>query len=159
MTEILNLGEYPMTTITTAIDIKVPVQTAYNQWTQFEKFPAFMEGIVEVHQLDDTHLHWKAVLGGLEKEWDAVITEQIPDERITWKSTSGSINKGSVMFEPLSDEQSRVQLTIAYEPEGVIETVGDGIGTVSVRVKEDLNRFKDFIESQSAETGAWRGKI
>ena len=148
-----------MSTIATSIEVNVPVRTAYNQWTQFEHFPQFMEGVKEVHQLDDRHLHWKAEIGGQEKEWDAEITEQRPDERIAWRSTSGSINEGIVTFEPLSDAKSTVRLNIAYVPEGVTETVGDEFGMLSLRVKRDLERFKEFIESRSRETGAWRGTV
>jgi uncharacterized membrane protein len=148
-----------MSTLATSIEVNVPVRTAYNQWTQFEEFPKFMDGIIEVRQLNDRRLHWKAVLGGLEREWDAEIIEQIPDQRIAWKSTSGALNEGIVTFEPLSDAKSMVCLHIAYGPQGIVETVGDEIGTVSTNVKEDLKRFKDFIETQGKETGAWRGKI
>ena len=148
-----------MSTIATSIEVNVPVRTAYNQWTQFEQFPQFMEGVKEVHQLDDRHLHWKAEIGGQEKEWDAEITEQTPDERIAWKSTGGAMNEGIVTFEPLSDAKSTVRLNIAYMPDGVMETVGDEVGVLSLRVKRDLERFKEFIESRGRETGAWRGTV
>jgi uncharacterized membrane protein len=148
-----------MSTIATSIEVNVPVRTAYNQWTQFEQFPQFMEGVKEVHQLDDRHLHWKAEIGGQEKEWDAEITEQMPDERIAWKSTGGAMNDGIVTFEPLSDAKSTVRLNIAYKPDGVMETVGDEFGVLSLRVKRDLERFKEFIESRGRETGAWRGTV
>ena len=148
-----------MSTIATSIEVNVPVRTAYNQWTQFEQFPQFMEGVKEVRQLDDRHLHWKAEIGGQEKEWDAEITEQRPDERIAWKSTGGAINEGIVTFEPLSDAKSTVRLNIAYMPDGVRETVGDEFGVLSLRVKRDLERFKEFIESRGRETGAWRGTV
>jgi uncharacterized membrane protein len=107
-----------MSTVATSIEVNVSVRTAYNQWTQFEEFPRFMDGIKEVHQLDDRRLHWKAQIGGKEKEWDAEITEQIPDQRIAWKSLGGAMNQGMVTFESLSDNKSLVQLNIAYEPEG-----------------------------------------
>jgi uncharacterized membrane protein len=148
-----------MSTIATSIEVNVPVRTAYNQWTQFEQFPQFMEGVKEVHQLDDRHLHWKAEIGGKEKEWDAEITEQTPDERIAWKSTSGAIHDGIVTFEPLSDAKSTVRVNIAYKPDGAMETVGDEFGMLSLRVKRDLERFKEFIESRGRETGAWRGMV
>jgi uncharacterized membrane protein len=148
-----------MSTIATSIEVNVPVRTAYNQWTQFEQFPQFMEGVKEVHQLDDRHLHWKAEIGGKEKEWDAEITEQMPDERIAWKSTGGAMNDGIVTFEPLSDAKSTVRLSIAYVPDGAMETVGDEFGVLSLRVKRDLERFKEFIESRGRETGAWRGTV
>ena len=148
-----------MTTIATSIEINVPVRTAYNQWTQFEEFPKFMDGIIEVHQLNDRRLHWKAVIGGLEKEWDAEITEQVPDQRIAWKNVGGTHKEGIVTFEPLSDGKSTIRLHIDYDTKGIVETIGDEMGTVSTRVTEDLKRFKSFIEAQGKETGAWRGKI
>ena len=148
-----------MSTIATSIEVNVPVRIAYNQWTQFEDFPRFMEGVKEVHQVDDRHLHWKAEIGGQDKEWDSEITVQMPDQRIAWKSVGGAINKGMVSFVSLSDAKSLVQLDVAYEPEGVIETVGDATGLVSLRVKKDLERFKEFVESRGHETGAWRGMV
>jgi uncharacterized membrane protein len=148
-----------MSTIEKAIDVNVPVRTAYNQWTQFEEFPHFMEGVNAVRQIDDTHMHWKAIIGGLEREWDAEIIEQTPDQRIAWRSTDGVFNEGSVSFQPLSDARSRIRLQVVYEPKGVVENTGDSLGVVSARVEEDLNRFKAFIEQRGHETGAWRGKI
>lgn len=148
-----------MSTVVTSIDVNVPVRTAYNQRTQFEDFPKFMSGIKEVHQLDDRHLHWKAEIGGREKEWNAEIVEQEPDQRIAWKSVDGAMNAGTVTFEPLTNETSRVQVNIAYEPEGMMETVGDETGAVTLRVKNDLARFKEFIESRGRESGAWRGEV
>jgi uncharacterized membrane protein len=146
-------------TIEQSVDVHVPIRTVYNQWTQFEEFPRFMEGVVEVRQLDDTHLHWKATVGGKEKEWDAVITEQLPDQRIAWTNTSGARNAGVVTFHRLSDNHTRVMLQLDYEPEGLVEHVGDMLGVVSRRVRGDLERFKAFIESQGQETGAWRGTV
>jgi uncharacterized membrane protein len=148
-----------MSTVATSIEVNVSVRTAYNQWTQFEEFPRFMDGIKEVHQLDDRRLHWKAQIGGKEKEWDAEITEQIPDQRIAWKSLGGAMNQGMVTFESLSDNKSLVQLNIAYEPEGMMETIGDETGAVTLRVKKDLEKFKAYIESRGRETGAWRGTV
>ena len=148
-----------MSTIATSIEVNVPVRIAYNQWTQFEEFPRFMEGVKEVHQVDDRHLHWKAQIGGQDKEWDAEITVQMPDQRIAWKGVGGAINEGMVSFVSLSDAKSLVQLDVAYEPEGVIETVGDPTGVVSLRVKKDLERFKAFVESRGQEPGAWHGTI
>jgi uncharacterized membrane protein len=148
-----------MSTIEKSIEVNVPVRIAYNQWTQFEEFPKFMEGVEEVRQLDDTHLHWKAKIGGKEKQWNAVITEQRPDERIAWKSTDGARNAGVVTFHRLSDQKSKVMLQMDYEPEGAVENVGDAVGAVSMRVTGDLERFKDFIESRGRETGAWRGEV
>jgi uncharacterized membrane protein len=148
-----------MSTVATSIEVNVSVRTAYNQWTQFEEFPRFMDGIKEVHQLDDRRLHWKAQIGGKEKEWDAEITEQIPDQRIAWKSLGGAMNQGMVTFESLSDNKSLVQLNIAYEPEGMMETIGDETGAVTLRVKKELEKFKAYIESRGRETGAWRGTV
>jgi uncharacterized membrane protein len=148
-----------MSTVVTSIEVNVPVRTAYNQWTQFEEFPQFMTGVKEVRQLDDRHLHWKAEIGGQDKEWDAEIVEQMPDQRIAWKSTNGAPNGGMVTFEPISDKKSRVQVNIAYEPEGVMESVGDETGAVTLRVKKDLEQFKEFIEARGRETGGWRGQV
>ncbi len=148
-----------MSTITQSIDVNVPVQTAYNQWTQFESFPQFMEGVEQVQQLDDTHLHWRANIGGKEAEWDAVITEQLPDERVAWRNTTGKTNAGVVTFHRLGDNQTRVTVQMEYEPEGIVENVGDMLGFDDRRVQGDLERFKEFIESRGAETGAWRGEV
>lgn len=142
-----------------SIDVAVPVRTAYNQWTQFETFPEFMEGVVEVTQLDDTRLHWKARVGGKEKEWDAEITEQKPDQRIAWRAVDGAPNAGVVTFHPLNDSQTRVMLQLEAEPEGLVEEVGDKLGVFGRRVEKDLERFKDFVESRGTETGAWRGEV
>jgi uncharacterized membrane protein len=146
-------------TIEQSIDVHVPVHVAYNQWTQFEEFPSFMEGVEQVTQLDDTHLHWKVNVGGKTKEWRAVITEQVPDQRIAWTNTTGARNAGVVTFHRLGDNHTRIMLQIDYEPEGLAENVGDMLGVVSSRVRDDLKRFKAFIESQGVETGAWRGTI
>ena len=148
-----------MSIIEKSIEVNVPVRTAYNQWTQFEEFPKFMEGVKQVTQLDDTHLHWKAEIAGREKEWDAEITEQRPDQRIAWTSRGGTVNDGIVVFQPLSDARSKISLKVAYLPEGFVEHVGDDVGAVSSRVQGDLERFKAFIEKQGRETGAWRGRI
>lgn len=148
-----------MENITKSIDVMVPVRTAYDQWTQFEEFPRFMEGVEEVRQLDDKHLHWVANIGGKRKEWRARITEQIPDERIAWRSEDGAFNAGVVTFHHISDNKTRVTLQMDYEPEGITEKAGDAIGIVSRRVQGDLERFKEFIEKRGRETGAWRGTI
>jgi uncharacterized membrane protein len=148
-----------MSLIEKSIEINVPVKTAYNQWTQFEEFPKFMEGVRHVKQLDDKHLHWKAEIGGKEKKWDAEITEQIPDERIAWRSRGGAKNGGVVTFHRLSDSKSKVMLQMEYDPEGVVEHAGDAAGVVSQRVLGDLERFKRYIESRGQETGAWRGTV
>jgi uncharacterized membrane protein len=148
-----------MANIEKSIDVDVPVRTAYDQWTQFEEFPHFMDGVQSVHQVDDRHLRWRAELGGKSLEWAAVITEQKPDERIAWRSVEGARNAGVVTFHRLSDDRSRVMLQLDYEPEGVAENVGDWIGVTSRRVEGDLERFKRYIESRGRETGAWRGTI
>lgn len=148
-----------MSTIEKSVNVQVPVRTAYNQWTQFEEFPRFMEGIEEVRQLDDTHLHFKAKLGGKKKEWDAVITEQTPDQRIAWRNTGGATNAGVVTFHRIAPSETRIMLQVEYDPEGMVENVGDAIGVVSSRVQGDLDRFKGFIETCGRETGAWRGEV
>jgi uncharacterized membrane protein len=142
-----------------SIDVHVPVSTVYNQWTQFEAFPEFMEGVKEVEQLDDRRLRWRAEIGGNEESWEAEITEQRPDERIAWTSRDGARNAGVVTFHRLSDEDTRVMLQIDYEPEGMTESVGDMLGMVERRVEGDLERFKEFIESRGSATGGWRGEI
>jgi uncharacterized membrane protein len=142
-----------------SLEINVPVSTAYNQWTQFEEFPRFMEGVKEVRQLDDKRLHWRAEIGGKEEEWNAEITEQLPDRRVAWRSTSGARNAGIVTFHSLDSSRTRINLQLDYDPEGAVENVGSAIGLVSSRVEGDLKRFKEFIESRGMETGAWRGEI
>ena len=148
-----------MSTLEKSIEVNVPVQTSYNQWTQFEEFPRFMEGVKEVKQLDDTRLHWKAEIAGQEKEWDAEITEQTPDQRIAWTSRGGAINGGVVTFYRLSDVTSKVILQLEYDPQGFVENVGDALGVASSRVQGDLERFKEFIEKRGRETGGWRGQV
>ena len=148
-----------MATYEQSIDVNVPVRTAYNQWTQFEEFPRFMEGVDSVRQLDDKRLQWRATIAGKSKEWHAEITEQRPDERIAWTSRGGAHNAGVVTFHRLSDSRTKVMLQLDYDPEGIVETVGDAAGVVSMRVKGDLQRFKEFIESRGHETGAWRGEV
>ena len=148
-----------MSTVTESVDVHVPVRTAYNQWTQFEEFPQFMDGVREIRQLDDTHLHWKTEIGGVKREFDAEITEQIPDERVAWKSTEGEKQAGVVTFHRLDDEHTRVTVQMDYDPQGMVETAGDKLGMVDRRVKGDLKRFREFIEKQPGETGAWRGEV
>jgi uncharacterized membrane protein len=137
----------------------VPVRTAYNQWTQFEEFPRFMEGVEEVRQLDDKRLVWRATIAGKTEEWNAEIDEQTPDERVAWHATTGAGNAGVVTFHYLEPSKTRVMLQLEYEPEGLVENVGSALGVVERRVAGDLERFKEFIESRGAETGAWRGEI
>jgi uncharacterized membrane protein len=141
------------------VEVDRPVSTVYNQWTQFEEFPSFMDGVKEVRQLDDTHLHWRAEIWGKEKEWDAEITEQEPDTRISWKSTSGAPNAGTVRFEPLGADRTRVRLVMAYDPEDTVEKAGDALGLFTSRVESSVQEFKRFIESRGQETGAWRGEV
>jgi uncharacterized membrane protein len=148
-----------MERIEKTIEVDCPVRAVYNQWTQFEDFPRFMAGVKEVRQLDDTHVHWHAEIWGKDKEWDAEITEQEPDTRISWKSVSGTPNAGTVRFEPLGADRTRVRLTMSYEPEGAIENVGDAMGAVSGRVQTTVEEFKKFIEARGRETGGWRGEV
>jgi carbon monoxide dehydrogenase subunit G len=148
-----------MARVEKSVEVNCPVRTVYNQWTQFEDFPRFMEGVEEVRQLDETHLHWRAKIGGKEKEWDAEIVEQVPDRRIAWRSTGGAPNAGTVEFEPEGSDRTRVKLAMDYEPEGAVEKVGDAVGVPSRRIEEDLERFKQFIESRGSETGQWRGEV
>lgn len=148
-----------METIEKHVDIDVPVRTAYNQWTQFEEFPRFMEGVESVRQLDDTRLHWVANVGGERKEWDARITEQIPDQRIAWHSEGGEYTSGMVSFQPVASNRTRVTVQLNYAPQGITEKLGDMLGVVSHRVEGDLERFKSFIETRGHETGSWRGTV
>jgi len=148
-----------METIEKYINVNEPFQTVYNQWTQFEEFPRFMEGVERVTQLDDTHLHWVANVGGKNVEWDATISEQVPDKRIVWYSDKGAVHSGMVSFNPVGPTITRVTLRIDYEPEGFVEEAGDKLGFVTRRVEGDLKRFKEFIESRGSKTGAWRGAV
>ncbi len=148
-----------MPTIEQSIEVDVPLSTAYNQWTQFEEFPAFMEGVSEVRQLDDRHLHWVAEFGGRRHEWDAEITEQNPDERVAWRDVAGTGNAGVVTFHRLDDEHTRLMVQMEFEAEGAVEKVGDALGVPDRRVKGDLERFKEMIESRGRESGAWRGEV
>ena len=148
-----------MSQILESIDVDVPVRTAYDQWTQFESFPEFMEGIERVEQLTDTTLEWTANIAGVDRSWTAEITEQTPDQRIAWKAVDGAENAGVVTFHRLDDHKSRVTLQLDVEPEGVVESVGDALGFVQRRAKGDLERFKTFIEDRQAPTGAWRGEV
>jgi uncharacterized membrane protein len=148
-----------MPTIDESIEVEVPVSTAYDQWTQFEEFPSYMDGVDEVKQLDDTHLHWVASIGGKREEWDAEITEQIPDERIAWKATSGKGNAGIVTFRKLDDNRTEIVLRLDWDSEGLVEALGAALGQDDREVKGDLERFKEFIEMRGTETGAWRGEV
>ncbi len=148
-----------MSQIVETIDVNVPVRTAYDQWTQFEEFPLFMDAVETVEQIDDTHLAWAANLNGVKKQWTAEITEQTPDERVAWHATEGAQNAGVVTFHRLGDGETRVTLQLDVEPEGPLEKVGDALGLVARQAKGDMERFKRFIESRGTETGGWRGTI
>jgi uncharacterized membrane protein len=146
-------------TIEQSIEVSVPIRQAYNQWTQFEEFPHFMEGIERVEQRDDRHVHWVASFGGETHEWDAEITEQNPDERVAWRNTNGKDNAGVVTFHRIDDDTTRVMVQMDWAPEGVKEKLGAALGADDRRVKGDLARFKEFIESRGTETGKWRGDV
>jgi uncharacterized membrane protein len=150
-----------MGNIEQSIEVDVPVRTAYDQWTQFEEFPQFMEGVEEVRQIDDTHTHWRTKVAGREKEFDAEITEQTPDQRIAWTSEAGAEHAGVVTFHRIDESKTRVMLQLDYEPDGIAEKAGDALGLVERRVTGDLERFKKLIESRGAggESGAWRGEV
>jgi len=148
-----------MATIEESIDVAVPVRTAYNQWTQFEEFPRFMEGVEEIRQLDDTHVHWVAALGGTRHEWDAEITGQHPDERVAWRNVDGKDNAGVVTFHRLGDGETRIMVQLDWVPEGIKEKLGDALGAPDRRVRGDLERFKQLIEQRGGETGGWRGDV
>ena len=148
-----------MSRIVESIDVEVPVRVAYDQWTQFEQFPRFMDGVKRVQQLNDTTLEWTAEINGVQRSWQAEISEQEPDQVIAWRSTSGAKNDGRVSFEPLGGNRTRVTLELEVEPEGAIEKAGDALGFVERQVEGDLRRFKEFIESRGTPTGGWRGEV
>jgi uncharacterized membrane protein len=148
-----------MASVTESIDVDVDVTTAYNQWTQFESFPQFMDGVEQIRQTDDTHLHWKTNVGGVTREFDTEITEQHPDERVAWKSTDGTTHAGVITFHKLNDSTSRITAQIDWQPEGFVEKAGAMVGVDDHRVKGDLKRFKTFIEQRGRETGEWRGDV
>jgi len=142
-----------------SIEVNAPLRVVYNQWTQFEEFPLFMEGVEEVRQEGDKRLLWKAKIAGKDKQWEAEITEQVPDKRIAWVSVDGTPNAGEVTFDLMESERTLITLTMEYEPEGFLETAGDVLGIPSSQIEEDLKRFRDFIEQTGKETGGWRGRI
>ena len=148
-----------MASVTESIDVEVPVSTAYNQWTQFESFPQFMSGVEAVVQVDDTRQHWLTNIAGVGREFDTVITEQRPDERIAWKTTDGVTHAGVVSFLRLSETVSRVTVQLEWQPDNLTEKAGAAVGLDDRQVKKDLERFKDFIEARGGETGAWRGEV
>ena len=142
-----------------SVEVDCPIRTVYNQWTQFEEFPRFMSGVKEVVQLDDTHVHWRAEVWGKDKEWDAEITEQVPDQRISWRSTSGEENAGTVRFEPLPGNRTLVRLALGYEPKGALESTGDALGLFTAHVENTMKDFKSYIEERQVADGAWRGEV
>jgi uncharacterized membrane protein len=148
-----------MPTYAKSIDVTVPVRTAYDQWTQFELFPHFMAGVERVTQTDDTHTHWVTSIAGVHREFDALITEQKPDERVAWRSTSGAEHAGVVTFHRLDDTTTRVHLQLEFSPEDITEAAGAATGAVSQRLQGDLGRFKEFVESREISTGGWRGTV
>jgi uncharacterized membrane protein len=152
------LMDRPMKTLEHSIEVEAPVQATYNQWTQFEDFPRFMEGVESVTQLDDTHVHWVAELAGKKKEWDAEITRQVPDTEIDWIGLGEADNRGRLVFEP-TDRGTKVTMKLDYDPEGAVEEIGDKLGIVRRRVEGDMERFKEFLEARGRETGGWRGEV
>jgi len=148
-----------VSTVTKSVDVAVPVHTAYNQWTQFEDFPRFMDGVEQIRQLNDTMTHWVVKVGGIRREFDARITEQQPDQKVAWTSVDGPKHAGVVTFHPLDNTHTRVTAQMDLDPEGFAENVADKTGLLDHRVKEDLERFRKFIEERGSETGAWRGEV
>ncbi|MFH8569413.1 SRPBCC family protein [Streptomyces sp. NPDC017993] len=149
-----------MSKVKESVEVEVPVHTAYNQWTQFEEFPNFMEGVERITQIDDRHNHWRTKIGGVRREFDTEIVDQLPDERIAWRSTSGDTKqKGVVSFRRVDEKHTRVELVMDVEPSGAAEMTADATGLIDRRVKGDMRRFKDYIERRGSETGAWRGRI
>jgi uncharacterized membrane protein len=158
--EMRRKGGTRMSTVKEAVEVEVPIHTAYNQWTQFEEFPQFMEGVEEVRQVDDRHNHWTTKIGGVRREFDTEIIDQLPDDRIAWRTTSGDTQqKGTVRFERLDDTHTRVELVMEVEPTGAVEKAGDMLGVIDRRVKGDMKRFKQFIEERGGESGSWRGRV
>jgi uncharacterized membrane protein len=147
------------TNVLHSIDVKVPVSTAYNQWTQFESFPRFMEGVERIDQLTPTRTHWVTKIAGVEREFDAEITEQHPDERVAWTTENGTHQAGVVTFHRIDDTTTRITLQLDHDPQGLVEKAGDALGIIQRRVKGDLANFKEFIESRGTEEGGWRGDV
>ena len=148
-----------MSQIIEVIDVNVPLRTAYDQWTQFETFPQFMEGVEQVTQVDDTTLIWRARIAGMTREWEAKISEQTPDERIAWSSIDGAMNAGTVSFHAIDERRCRITLQLDVDPGDPVEAVGDALGLVQRQAVADLQNFKAFIEARGEETGAWRGEV
>ena len=147
------------TNVLESIDVHVPVRTAYNQWTQFESFPQFMEGVERIDQISPTKTHWVTKIAGVTREFDAEVTEQHPDERVAWRATDGADNAGVVTFHRLDDDTTKVMLQLDFDPDGFVEQVGDKLGIVKSQTQADLDRFKEFIEERGSETGGWRGDV
>lgn len=139
--------------------VNVPISIAYNQWTQFEDFPQFMSGVKSVTQTDETHTNWVVEIAGVRRQWDATILEQVPDKKVSWAATEGATNAGSVSFEDVGGGQTQVYLELEYEPEGLVEKIGDKLNVIENKAEGDLERFKAFIESEGYATGAWRGTV
>lgn len=152
-------GHGHLSEVEASTEVDVPMRTAYDQWTQFEEFPRFMGSVDEVRQVDDTHLHWKARVAGKPKAWNAEITEQIPDERIAWHSTSGPLSMGVVTFDKMGENRTRVTLRMVYGPETLDEKIGDALGTMKLEAKRNLEQFKALMEQRGTESGAWRGEV
>jgi uncharacterized membrane protein len=152
------MSQRPMEQLEHSVVVEAPLRATYNQWTQFEEFPRFMEGVESVTQLDDKRVHWVAEIAGKRKEWDAEITRQIPDQEIDWVGLGGPDNRGRVVFEPIGD-RTKVTMMLDYDPEGPVEEIGNMLGVVKRRVAGDMDRFKEFIEARGRETGGWRGEI
>ena len=147
------------TNVLESIDVDVPVRTAYNQWTQFESFPQFMEGVERIDQLTETKTHWVTKIAGVSREFDAETTEQHPDERVAWTTVNGTHQAGVVTFHRIGDNMTRVTLQLDHDPQGFLEKAGDALGIIQRRVKGDLKNFKQFIESRGVEEGSWRGDV
>jgi uncharacterized protein YndB with AHSA1/START domain len=147
------------TKVEKSVQVSAPISAVYNQWTQFEEFPQFMSGVNEVRQLDDSRLQWEAEIGGVKRQWEASILEQVPDEKIAWAATEGATNAGAVYFTPLGADETSVRLSLEYEPEGLVEKAGDALNVIERQAEADLQSFKELIESRGAESGGWRGDI
>jgi uncharacterized membrane protein len=148
-----------MATVEESIEVAVPLTTAYDQWTQFEEYPQFMENVKEVRQLDDTHLHWVVELAGQRHEWDAEVTEQRPDERVAWRNTDGKENAGVVTFHRIDDTHTKLMVQLDFVPEGILEKIGDVLSAPDRRIEGDLRRFKEMVEARGQASGGWRGEV
>lgn len=147
------------TKVEKTVVVSAPLSTVYNQWTQFEEFPRFMSGIESITQLEDDRLDWVASIAGVQRRWTAKIVEQVPDQKVAWAAVEGATNAGAVTFEQAGPGETVVHLSLEYEPEGLLESLGDKLSIVEKQAEGDLERFKDYIESKGAETGGWRGSV